>query len=373
MRQILLAGLFTIAISQTLSAASFEADSKRGAALFREQMCTNCHAVAGEGARSAAPDLGRRFDRNYTPAGIASFMWNHAPAMFASIRKQGLTMPQLSESQAADLFAFFYSAHYFERPGEAQRGKALFASKACAGCHAIAKGAATIGPPVSEWSALTDPTVMIQRMWEHAPQMIKAMEARNVSWPELTSQDMADLLVYLQNLPETRTAKLAFEVVSPEGGEELFHSKGCANCHVNQRAFENLIGDSTLTDVAAAMWNHAPLMTKNAATAPGSITAPEMRKILSYVWARQFFSTKGDAARGKHVFESQKCATCHGSASGGAPQIDRSTGPFSAVRMVSVLWKHGPAMEQRMQQNKISWPKLSPNDLSNLIAYLNTR
>jgi mono/diheme cytochrome c family protein len=208
-------------------------------------------------------------------------------------------------------------------------------------------------------------------MWEHAPQMIKAMEARHVTWPELTSQDMADLLVYLQNLPETRNAQLAFEVVSSEGGEELFHSKGCANCHVNQKAFENLLGDSTLTDVAAAMWNHAPLMTKNPATAPGSVTAPEMRKILSYVWARQFFSTKGDPAHGKRVFESQKCASCHNGA--GAPEVDRSTGPYSSVRMVSVLWKHGPAMEQRMAEKKISWPKLSPGDLSNVVAYLNTR
>ena len=105
-------------------------------------------------------------------------------------------------------------------------------------------------------------------------------------------------------------------------------------------------------------------MTKNSTSAPRSITAPEMRKILSYAWAHQFFSTKGDAAR---AFESQKCAACRNS--DGAAQVD----PYSAVRMVSVLWKHGPTMEQRMQQNKISWPKLSPGDMSNLGAYLNTR
>ena len=372
MRKSDLAGLLAIATSLALSGALFEADSKRGASLFREQMCTNCHSIAGEGARSA-PDLGKRIDRNYTPAGIASLMWNHAPMMWSNIHSQGLTQPQLSEAQAADLFAYFYSAHYFERPGEAERGKALFTSKSCASCHALKAGQPTVGPPVSEWSALTDPTVLIQRMWEHAPQMSKAMEARHVQWPQLTSQDMADLLVYLQNLPETRDAKMAFEVPSPEGGEALFHSKGCANCHVNQKAFENLIGDSTLTDVAAEMWNHAPLMTKKAESAPESVTAPEMRQILSYVWARQFFSTKGDAAHGKKVFESQKCAACHGTKEGGAPELDRSTGPYSAVRMVAVIWKHGPAMAQRMKEKKISWPQLSATDMANVIAYLNSR
>jgi len=72
------------------------------------------------------------------------------------------------------------------------------------------------------------------------------------------------------------------------------------------------------------------------------------------------------------VFESQKCASCH-NAPTGAPQLDRGTGPYSAVRMVSILWKHGPAMEQHMQQKSISWPRLSPNDMANVIAYLNTR
>ena len=258
MRKSDLAGLLAIATSLALSGASFEADSKRGASLFREQMCTNCHSIAGEGGRSA-PDLSKRIDRNYTPAGIASLMWNHAPMMWSNLRSQGLTQPQLSEAQAADLFAYFYSTHYFERPGEAERGKALFTSKSCASCHALKTGQPTVGPPVSEWSALTDPTVLIQRMWEHAPQMSKAMEARHVQWPQLTSQDMADLLVYLQNLPETRDAKMAFEVPSPEGGEALFHSKGCANCHVNQKAFENLIGDSTLTDVAARNVEPCPI------------------------------------------------------------------------------------------------------------------
>jgi mono/diheme cytochrome c family protein len=371
MRTTLFAGALAIATSLALSAASFEADSKRGAALFREQMCTNCHRVGGEGAR-LAPDLGQRLDRNYTPAGITSLMWNHAPVMWAAMHKQGIKLPQLSESQAADLFAYFYSAHFFEKPGEAQRGKALFASKQCAGCHALTPGTATVGPPVSQWEALSAPIILIQKMWEHAPQMRKAMEARQIKWPELTSQDMTDLLVYLQNLPQTRNTERFLTVPAPEGGEELFHSKGCAKCHQNAKAFENLIGDSTLTDVAAAMWNHAPLMMKDTGNLPGPISVPEMRQIISYVWARQFFSTRGDSARGRKVFESQKCASCH-NPSGGAPEIDRSTGPYSAVRMVSVLWKHGPAMAERMQQKKINWPQLSPADMANVIAYLNNR
>jgi cytochrome c551/c552 len=331
-----------------------------------------CHSVAGGGGGTSAPDLARRLDRNYTPAGIASLMWNHAPTMFSAIRQHGMEMPRLTESQAADLFAFFYSAHYFEKPGEAQRGKALFASKGCAGCHALTADAKSVGPPVSEWDALSAPVILIQRMWQHAGKMEKEMEARHMAWPQLTSQDMTDMLVYLQNLPQTRHQEHFLIVPSPEGGEALLREKGCLNCHTNERAFSNLIGDSTLTDVAAAMWDHAPLMMKNGSL-PGPISVDEMRTIISYIWAQQFFAPKGDAAKGQKVFESQKCAACHGSASGGAPQLTRATGPFSAVRMVSVIWMHGPTMQQQMAQKHMSWPKLSAAEMSNLIAYLNSR
>jgi cytochrome c2 len=372
MRSLPLVALLTISSAFAIYGASFSADSKRGALIFASQMCTNCHSVLGRGANTA-PDLGRRLDRNYTPAGIASLMWNHAPAMWSAIAKQGIPMPQLTETDSADLFAYFYAAHFFEKPGEAERGKALFASKRCADCHALTADTAKAGPPVSQWAALSDPTVLVTQMFDHAAQMNRAMRERNIPWPQLTPLDLTDLLVYLQNLPQMRSATLEFQMPAPQGGQELFRGKGCVNCHTNERAFENLIGDSTLTDIAAAMWNHAPLMVKSAETAPEQIKAPEMRQILSFVWASQFFSPKGDAARGKHVFESKKCESCHNNSASGAPALTQANGAFSAVRMVAVLWSHGPTMLERMKQQNIAWPKLSPSEMTNLVAYLNSR
>src|SRR5579862_8973049 len=107
MRSFLLIALVAGVSACTLHGASFSADSKRGAAIFTSQMCTSCHSVAGHGGTSA-PDLGRRFDRDYTPAGIASLMWDHAPAMWSAMAKQGVPVPRLTDSDAADLFAYFY-------------------------------------------------------------------------------------------------------------------------------------------------------------------------------------------------------------------------------------------------------------------------
>src|SRR5208282_4151150 len=55
-----------------------DADARRGAEFFGAQGCQTCHAVKGVGT-AKAPDLGRRLDRDYTPAGIAARMWSHAP------------------------------------------------------------------------------------------------------------------------------------------------------------------------------------------------------------------------------------------------------------------------------------------------------
>jgi mono/diheme cytochrome c family protein len=88
------------------------------------------------------------------------------------------------------------------------------------------------------------------------------------------------------------------------------------------------------------------------------------------VWSTSYFRPAGDLARGKRVFESKGCAGCHDG--GGAPAI-KGQGDFTAMTMVSALWKHGPQMQARMQQKGTQWPQLSPTDAANLIAYLNSK
>jgi cytochrome c2 len=80
----LFAWLFLTSLSM---AAGVEADSRRGAALFEQQRCNMCHATSSQGGKTTAPDLEQRLDRSYTPAGIASLMWNHAPRMWAAQRE----------------------------------------------------------------------------------------------------------------------------------------------------------------------------------------------------------------------------------------------------------------------------------------------
>ena len=63
-----------LAVMPNLLGMTADADARRGADFFEAQHCLTCHAVKGTGA-GKAPDLGRRLDRDYTPAGIAARMW----------------------------------------------------------------------------------------------------------------------------------------------------------------------------------------------------------------------------------------------------------------------------------------------------------
>jgi mono/diheme cytochrome c family protein len=365
MRQIRIIAVCSVIGVCVFAAIEIPGDARRGEELFRTQQCIECHSVNGKGGTSA-PDLGRRVGRRYTPALMVSFMWNHAPAMWSTMESKGITRPQLDTEQAADLFAYFYSARYFEEPGDAGRGKQVFQSKRCAQCHGLSEALGAGAKPVVAWKSLNDPILLAQEMWNHSAQMKEAFAKRKISWLRLTSQELSDLLVYLQNLPQTRGRRAEFAPASAETGQMLFELKGCVGCHTGKLSLQNRFANRTLTDFAVAMWNHAPKM----ATTFPELRTEEMRRIVGYLWSQQLFGERGRPGRGKKVYSAKKCATCHEDASSGAPGLAGRKPALTALSMVSVLWKHGPAMRGQMERKKIAWPKFTGSDMADLLAYL---
>lgn len=346
------------------------ADSSRGARLFETQGCIQCHSVAGKGGQ-IGPDLSRRVDRDYTPATLASLMWNHAPTMWTAMTQKNIPFTQLDEQAAADLFAYFYSVRFFEKPGDAGRGKRLFTEKHCSQCHGLLQATATGAKPVSEWQAGDHPIELADAMWNHAPDMRASMETAHLRRERLSGQDLSDMLVYLRNLPSERQKEGSFKITAGNRGQELFRTKGCAECHAGALALPPRFRRKTLTDIAAEMWNHEPAMAARMGRTPPHLELDEMRELISYLWARPFFEDSGNANRGKHVFVSKKCSVCHDDAASGAPRLSGAKRPFTSTRMVSALWSHGPAMQQRFQEKSLRWPRFDRHEMSDLIAYLN--
>jgi cytochrome c2 len=354
-----------------LEAATIAADSTRGAELFETLSCVQCHSINGKGG-TLGPDLGRRVDRNFTPATLAATMWNHAPAMWSSMHERDIRAGDLDEQAAADLFGYFYATRFFEKPGDAGRGKRAFAGLGCASCHGLSDAIRPLVKPVNQWEVLTDPVALAEVMWNHRTRMLEEAGANRIRWPELSAQDLGDVLVYLRNLPSPPSKPAVFRIGAGNDGAAVFTSKGCSGCHQLGSALASRIKGETLTEIAAAMWNHAPKMAA-AGAKPVKLEAGEMRELLSYLWAKQFFEDSGDPASGRRVFAAKRCAACHEDQSTGAPKLTGAGRSFNGAAMVSVLWHHGPRMFDQMKSKGISWPRFERSQMSDLIAFLNSR
>src|SRR5262249_3872770 len=154
----------------------------------------------------------------------------------AAMRERDIRAGDLNDQAAMDLFAYFYSAHFFDRPGDAGRGKALFSSTGCEECHGLTATKIPETKSIANWETISSPISLAAAMWNHVSRMrdelaAKSKSGRHRPWPLLTTQDLTDILVYLRNLPSARGAASRIEITAGSGGQMLFESKGCAGCH----------------------------------------------------------------------------------------------------------------------------------------------
>jgi cytochrome c551/c552 len=345
------------------------ADAERGAAVLQNEGCLECHRVRGEGAQrtgtTAAPDLGARIVPDYTVSALASAVWNHTPAMWAQISSRVMAQPSPTEADWEDVFLYLYSLQFSGRPALARRGERLFELKQCANCHVAANGDSSFAKPVSAWARLDDPIELISQMWNHASSMKKEFTGRG-GWKKLSGRDVLDLTVYLQRI-QNIPRNTGFSLPNAQEGRALV-AEHCGKCHAGQDSLAAILRNKTLMDIGAAVWNHGPLME----TMP-VIPAADMRKMVAYVWELQYRGPSGVASRGERVFENKMCISCHRSPTPkGAAQSPRPGKTFTPYSMAALGWGSGREMHNQMLEKGIRWPHLLADDISNLVAYMNT-
>lgn len=335
------------------SAAATEGDASRGAQALRELGCLNCHGANRADVRVL--DLQKRHSRGFTASDLACILWNHGalqPAVFAT---------SIDETQMADLFAYFASRRFFESPGNARNGKVIFYSKHCADCHGLTESNPGGGSAVDTWSCLNDTIQFAQEIWNHAPQTAAAFAQKGLRHPSLTADEMNDLLLYLQNNPATRIREERFHFDTGGDGRQLFESKGCAACHMGNLSLEKRAARSSLADVAAAMWNHAPVGVENHT----NIAYGEMSRLVGYVWS---IEVRGRERKGEALFVLKNCIQCH--SSGVVTDIANGQRELPPFVVVAGMGAHGSAAISEMNAKGLPWPRLTRSEMADISEYL---
>lgn len=167
-------------------------DPVAGERVFTAKSCAACHATR----KAGAPDLAEAA-LNLTVAEISGILWNHSYAMQDRMRAAGIPFPRFREHELADLVSYLHLLGYRGRAGDAIRGAVVFRERGCAACHEDQKVEA---PDLTGSTSGADAVALSAAMWNHAPEMYRAMAEHDVPWPQFEAGDVEDLVAYLRQL-----------------------------------------------------------------------------------------------------------------------------------------------------------------------------
>ena len=366
--------------SQTLFSPT--QDPLAGSRVFGIKACSKCHAIDGVGGK-IGPDLGR-IPRPRSFYDLAAAMWNHLPQMGQQMQKLGITRPQLSPTEAGDLIAFLYTINYFDRPGDLEAGRRIFATKGCVVCHQVNGSGGVIGPNLENLTQQGSPIYIAAAMLSHGPSMTEAMKAKGIQRPTFSGSELKDLIAYIKsgNAGQGRE-QIYFLPGRPDRGQEIFAARRCNECHSVKGRGGKVGGDlaerrlqSSLLEFAAAMWNKSPLMVKEMKERNipvPQLRAEEMADVVAYLYSVQYFARPGNAHRGEALARTKNCLGCHSINGKGAkvgPDFRKMHGLDQPVTVVSAMWNHASTMEEKMAQMSLRWPALKGEEMADLVALI---
>jgi mono/diheme cytochrome c family protein len=263
-------------------------------------------------------------------------------------------------------------------------GQSVFAQKGCGQCHSIRGFGGKVGPDLGRIQTGKSFFEIGAAMWNHLPNMGARMREAGIERATLTPEELSNLVAFIF------TAQYQDEVGDPKSGEKLFTAKNCVRCHAVGGAggrvgpeLDRLRRSNSPVLVAAAMWNHGPQMA--AAMAANGIQRPtfgrnELVDLIAYIVSASSDTASdteqvipGTPDRGRQFFTDKQCVTCHAVGGKGGrvgPDLGRPGHHISLTQFATQMWNHAPAMTAKMKERGIDPPKLSGQDMADILAYL---
>jgi mono/diheme cytochrome c family protein len=263
-------------------------------------------------------------------------------------------------------------------------GSRVFGAKGCVTCHAINGLGGHVGPDLARIPRPRSFYDLASAMWNHARPMARRMEQLGITRPQLDARDAGDLVAFLFTL----------DYFDPPGNSEagrlLFKERRCIVCHqvggtggVVGPSLDFLKQYGSPIFLATSMWNHGPQMSE--AMKAMKIPRPtfkdaELRDLIAYINSASpvlpqgpLYVLPGRATEGRLLFAQRRCIDCHGVRGDGGkvgPDLAERGLRRSLSQFVAAMWNKAPAMTQAMQSKGIAIPRLRPDEMADIVAYL---
>lgn len=268
-------------------------------------------------------------------------------------------------------------------PNNPLEGRQLFEVKHCSRCHAVTEEESGVGPSLGAGRFEGTFLDLGAGLWNHVPGMGVMVESAGLDWPDLSDDEVVELLVFLYAL------KYLGRPGDPDVGARLFETRGCSSCH----SIGGGVGvgpDLATTNrfasplyVARQIWNHGPSMLESIATVgverpkfdPGDLAdlSAFLRQRSQRPPDTQSLLLPGNPNAGRRLFSTKGCAGCHGEDGRGGtagPGLQRAELHLSAEAIAGTMWNHALEMLSPMRRKGIAWPTFEAGELADLVAYL---
>ncbi len=171
-------------------------DPVRGRALFKSKSCESCHMPRAR-APEKGPDLSASGDAASMSALIAS-LWNHYPRMSGAMAGGARVYPRIAKEEMEHILAYVYWLKAFGLEGNVAEGRSLYHSKKCGDCHAPSPDRVAVAPNLLQSETTGSVYALLAAVWNHGPKMESLLRERNLTWPELTGEEMRNLIAFFR-------------------------------------------------------------------------------------------------------------------------------------------------------------------------------
>lgn len=345
-------------------------DPLKGAAIFFDKGCIECHTVWGIG-KTFGPDL-TYIGREKDFFDMTGALWSHSPKMIDVMEEKGIERPIFSSEEIEALLAYLYSLGLIDELGDYFKGEEIFDDKGCSRCHSLGGEPAKTGPDLDKYGRYVSPVYIATALWNHSTTVSQAMLNQSFGPGE-----MCDLLAFIKGSASNPEGKTVYiQPGSPRKGQHVFDEKHCTACH-SERSHDLLESDlqKSLTEIVGMMWNHSSSMwqeMRSRGLAIPRFDVEEMSDLTAYLYFISFYGKKGNPARGEVIFKEKGCSSCHSQeAIEAGSGVDLKDVPRSSfLELIAALWNHVPEMEKMVTEMNLSWPRFEKNEMKDLISFI---